>query len=113
MKAYMVKLTLYILNILTVDIIFCFSEKSDSEIEEVSRSHNVPTDILHLKAGTDRGSDRGSDSPTAAAEALHEWAVCSTLALPRGSSFGPYKGSVVVRGKEEEGMQTRLLQVRI
>ena len=77
----------------------------------MARAHHVPSAILQLKA---------SDDPSS-----QEYIVTSVPPLPRGSSFGPFKG--VVRAKierteekeqseEEKEFQTEdgsALQVRI
>ena len=77
----------------------CVSEQELEEVEVYARHHSLPHEILQLKSAAtpttaDATATKGDQSTTVAGSARAQTgglAVYSSLPLPRGTSFGPFK----------------------
>ena len=88
------------------------SEKSEDELDEMCRMYSLPGDFLQLKQlqVPSEQQDAGTDTDTAAIQC--QYTVHSALPLPLGSSFGPFKVTLLSEDKEEEADHPCILKVR-
>ena len=89
-------------HMLTRCFVFCttfvasfstFTEKSEDELEEICRLNYLPSTILQLKEVQQEDSDGGDLSC--------QYGVFTLMPLPKGSSFGPFK-STLLSGDEDK-----------
>ncbi len=105
------QLVLWLLSLNFPLVSFRCAEKSEDELEEVCRSHLLPTSILQLKElqAPQQDDDGGGDERGASGA---QFGVFSLMPVPRGSSFGPFQATLLTADETlDTAEQTCLLKV--